>query len=214
METLELEATIREKTGGNNAKHYRQEGKIPAVLYDQLNSSVPLVILGKELIKLYHKSPLATNALIKLNYELNGKKIQKMVISSEFEHDPISDRITHVDFREVKSATNLKLTVPVVFKGVAPGVKLGGMLVKVCDHLMISCSADQIPEFITVDVSNLNLDQNFRVKDLPKDANIEILSNKDQILAQVQSGRGAKSEASDSSGAAPSSSPAAKPAGK
>lgn len=195
MDTLKLEAVVREKMGGTISKHYRLDGQLPAILYGNKEDSIALLVDGKSLIKLYHSTPKGKNAIIQLNYTLNGKKVQEDVISYRFEYNPLTNKINHVDFLRVNSSSKLKLKVPIEFQGVAPGVKQGGTLSKEADLLTIKCSAEHIPQSVVVDISTLTIGQTIRARDLPNTDVVSIVSDSFQILARIQGGKGAKTDA-------------------
>jgi large subunit ribosomal protein L25 len=167
-------------------------GKIPAVLYGEQTDPMPLLVDGTQLIKLYHASDNKKNAIINLVFPVKGKPQKQEVISYQFGYDPISNRINHVDFLKIGPNTKLVLKVPVILQGTAPGVKMGGTLVKEADMLKIECPSDSIPQNIAVDISKLELGQNIRVRDLPLSNKVKILSSQEKILAQVMVGKGAK----------------------
>lgn len=194
MSEIQLEAVVREKLGGTNTKHYRLEGKLPGVVYGPQMDTIPVLVSHKALIKLYHGSKLQKNTVIRLNI-VKDKKTESMdVISCQYEYDPLTNRINHVDFLKITPETTLVIEIPITIEGVAPGVKMGGLLVKGRDSLKIQCHPNQIPVSISVDISKMNIGDALRIRDLPENQNYTVLSPQEQVLVKVQGARAADKE--------------------
>lgn len=161
---LTLQAEKRETKGKNAARRLRAAGRIPAVVYGaEKNTAVDIAVDPKVLSRILH-SESGVNTLISMQ-GLDGGETRVLV--KEYQLDPISHRMLHADFYQVAMDKTLTLTVPVVLKGEARGVKQqGGIVDFVNREIEIEVLPGDIPEHIDIDVSELMLNQGIRVRDL------------------------------------------------
>jgi large subunit ribosomal protein L25 len=158
-----LQAEKREGRGKNEARRLRAQGRIPAVLYGaEKGKAVEIAVDPKNLLRILH-SESGVNTLIGL--QLDGGDTRVLV--KEYQLDPIDHKLLHADFYQVAMDKTLTVTVPVVLRGEAKGVKQqGGIVDFVHREIEIECLPGDIPENITVDISELLLNQGIRVRDL------------------------------------------------
>jgi large subunit ribosomal protein L25 len=158
-----LQAEKREGRGKNEARRLRASGRIPAVVYGaEKGKAVEIAVDPKVLLRILH-SESGVNTLIGL--QLNGG--DSRVLVKEYQLEPISHKLLHVDFYQVAMDKMLTVTVPFVLKGEARGVKQqGGVVDFVNREIEIEVLPGDIPENITVDISELLLNQGVRVRDL------------------------------------------------
>jgi large subunit ribosomal protein L25 len=158
-----LQAEKRDTRGKNEARRLRASGRIPAVAYGaEKNKAVEIAVDPKILMRILH-SQAGVNTLIGL--QLDGGNTQVLV--KEYQIDPINHRLLHADFYQVAMDKALTVTVPLVIKGEAPGVKQqGGIVDFVTREIEIECLPGDIPQNIAVDISELMLNQGIRVRDL------------------------------------------------
>src|SRR6476646_6480477 len=163
-----MEATLhvekRDSRGKNEARRLRAAGRIPAVVYGtEKGKASAIAVDPKMLLRILH-SESGVNTLIGLEgLDIAGGK----VLVKEYQLDPIDHRLLHADFYKIAMDKLLTVTVPIVLKGEARGVKQqGGIVDFVNREIEIECLPGDIPENITVDVSELLLNQGFRVRDL------------------------------------------------
>jgi len=161
-----LEVAKRDGHGKNEARRLRAAGRIPAVVYGsrkgKSREAVQVAVDPKEVMRILH-SESGANTLITL--KLDGTESRVMV--KEYQLDPIGHKLLHADFYQVAMDRMLTVTVPVVLKGEARGVKQqGGIVDFVSREIEIECLPGDIPEHVDVDVSELMLNQGLRVRDL------------------------------------------------
>src|SRR6476661_9251766 len=158
-----LQAEKREGRGKNEARRLRARGRIPAVVYGaEKGKAVEIAVDPKMLLRILH-SESGVNTLIGL--QLDGG--DSRVLVKEYQLDPIAHRLLHVDFYQVAMDKMLTVTVPVLLKGEPKGVKQqGGVVDFVNREIEIEVLPGDIPENITVDVSELMLHEGVRVRDL------------------------------------------------
>ena len=182
-----LEATVRESRGKNEARRTRADGKVPAVLYGIAGSgkaeSTAIAVEPKALTKILH-SESGANTLISL--KLAGSKGDTRVLVKDYQLDPITHQILHADFYRIAMDKVLHITVPITVKGEAPGVKQqGGILEYVHRQVEVECLPGDIPEHIEINIGELMLHQGVRVRDLPANPKVKLVTDADTMLVHV-----------------------------
>jgi len=182
MEAI-LEATARETFGKNEARRTRRDNKVPAVLYGGDGArATPIAVEPRALLKILH-SDSGANTLISL--KLAGSAYTRVLVK-DYQLDPVTRQVLHADFYRVAMDKMLRVTVPVVGRGEAPGVKQqGGIVEFVHREIEIECLPADIPEHIDVDISNLMLHQGVRVRDVAANAKWKAVSDADMMLVHV-----------------------------
>ena len=178
-----LQAEKREGRGKNEARRLRAQGRIPAVVYGvEKGKAVEIAVDPKNLLRILH-SESGVNTLIGL--QLDGSDTRVLV--KEYQLDPIDHKLLHADFYQVAMDKTLTVTVPIVLRGEAKGVKQqGGIVDFVHREIEIECLPADIPENITVDVSELLLNQGLRVRDLQAEgAKWKPVSEPDMMIVHV-----------------------------
>ncbi len=184
MHHLQLSAKTRTVLG-NSVRKLRKQGLLPAVLYGQNFNSLPIQIDKKNFLKLY-KQAGKTN-VIDLN--LDSKTI--LVIVQDLDVDPVLGEVCHADFLVVNLQQKVKVTVPIKYVGNPIGVKqLDAVLTVNIDELEIEVLPEKIPDFITVDVTNLtNIHDSISVADLLQvSQEYEILNDPETVLVSLTEG--------------------------
>lgn len=177
---VSISAEKREEVG-KGLSQLRKEGKTPVVLYGPKTKAEALTVDGKELESVYKEAGEST--LIDL--EVAGKKTP--VLIHEVQRHPVSDKIIHVDFYQPPLDKKVEISVPLVFEGEAPGVKeLGGTLLRNIQEIEVLALPQDLPHEIAVSVESLKtFDDRILVKDLVYGAEVEILREADDVIAQV-----------------------------
>jgi len=181
-----LEAIKRDGRGKNEARRLRVSGRVPAVVYGarkegQAPEGVPVAVDPKEVLRILH-SDSGANTLITLKFA--GGESRVMV--KEYQLDPVTHHLLHADFYQLAMDKAIVVTVPVVVKGESKGVKQqGGLLDFVTREIEVECLPTDIPENITVDVSELMLHESIRLRDLPVDPKWKAISEGDTMLVHI-----------------------------
>jgi large subunit ribosomal protein L25 len=159
-----LQTEKRSTRGKNEARRLRAAGRIPAVVYgSEKGTAVPVSVDPKVLSRILH-SESGANTLIALQ-GLDGGDTRVLV--KEYQLDPIHHKMLHADFYQVAMDKTLTLTVPIVLKGEAKGVKQqGGIVDFVNREIQIEVLPGDIPEHIDIDISELMMGQGLRVRDI------------------------------------------------
>jgi large subunit ribosomal protein L25 len=171
-----LKAEERLGAGKGVARKLRAEGKIPATLYGRDRDAVSLTLNAREAYKILHGH---ANVLIGL--EVGNQKY--LALPRAVQPHPIRNEILHVDFMEVSRDQRVTVDVSVHFEGTAPGVKEGGVVEHVLSSLHIECLAVEVPEYLSIDISGLEIDGAVRVKDIPVPDGTVILHEDEEVVA-------------------------------
>ena len=172
MEKIKLTANVRTDTGNGPARVLRRDGKIPAVLYGPDTKPILLSIHTHDfelLLKDYNVSQMVLDLDVK-----NGKTIKKSVMVKELQTHPVSHTLLHVDFYEISMTRKIKVNVPIVTTGKSAGEELGGVVQIIRRELEVLCLPGEIPESITVDISELEIGDSLHVEDITLGGDIEI----------------------------------------
>ncbi len=158
-----LKAEKREGRGKNEARRLRASGRIPAVVYGaEKGKAVEIAVDPKNLLRILH-SESGVNTLIGLQVDGGDTR----VLVKEYQLDPIDHKLLHADFYQVAMDKTITVTVPVVLKGEPKGVKQqGGIVDFVHRDIEIEVLPADIPENITIDISELMLHEGVRVRDV------------------------------------------------
>jgi len=182
MASATLEATTRDSRGKNEARRLRAAGRIPAVLYGGADGALPISVDPKVLSRILH-SGSGVNSIIGL--DVAGKGVTQVLVK-EFLLDPIKHSMLHADFYRLQMDKAITVTVVISLKGEAKGVKLqGGVVDFPHREVEVECLPGDIPEGLTVDVSELMIGQGVRLKDLASDAKWTPVSDPDTLIVHV-----------------------------
>jgi large subunit ribosomal protein L25 len=128
------------------------------------------------------RSESGVNTLIKLRVD----GAESSVLVKEYQIDPVTSRLLHADFYQLAMDKLLVVTVPVVLKGEPKGVKLqGGMLDFLTREVQVECLPANIPEHIDIDVTEMELHQSVRVRDLPVNPNWKPVSEGETMIVHI-----------------------------
>lgn len=198
-----LDAAKRSTKGKNEARRLRAAGRLPAVVYGaQKIGDTPapesVSVDPKPFLKILH-SASGFNTLITLKVEGGG---EARVLAKNVQLDPITHHPLHADFYRVNMERKITVTVPVLLKGEARGVKVdGGVLDFVHREIDVETLPANIPDSIVVDISNLGIGDSVHVRDVAADAAWTPVTDPDQMIIHIISIKVAE-EATPAEGAA------------
>jgi large subunit ribosomal protein L25 len=176
-----VEAKPRQGGSKNDARRLRAGGMIPAVVYGAGQPAQPIAVDPKQMRRILN-SETGHNSIFDLSVE--GKAAKVMIVDWQFE--PIKSALLHVDLKRIAMDKVLRVSVPVVLKGEAPGVKLqGGILEQMLREVEIECLPGDIPGHLVADTSTLEFGQTVRVSDLPHDPKVKFITDENQAVAHV-----------------------------
>jgi large subunit ribosomal protein L25 len=188
---IEINAVKRDAKGTGASRRLRHAGAVPGVVYGAGKEAVTIEINAKELFlqfrhEAFHASVLSLN--------LDGKK--ENVLLRDFQMHPVRNTIQHIDFQRVSASEKIHVKVPFHFVNadIAPGVKLGGGIVAhILTEADVSCLAKDLPEFVEVDVANLEMGHSVHLSQikLPKGVEfVQLAHGEDSAVASIAKTRG------------------------
>ena len=178
-----LTATAREKVGKGSAREARRQGNIPAVIYGDKKSPIPIVIEQKILVR-----HLSTGGFFNTLFDIDVNGELNRVLPRDVQLHPVTDVPEHVDFLRVSATTKVSVEVPVEFIGddVSPGIKSGGVLNVVRYTVEVSCTPDLIPNTLLLDLSSAEIGDSLHISavNLPEGVTPTI-SDRDFTIATI-----------------------------
>lgn len=170
--SFSLNAIARHDVGKGASRRLRHAESVPAVVYGAGKGPQSITLSHRELSRALENEAFYSHIL-----DLNNGKHSEKVVLKDLQRHPYKPRIMHADFLRISATEKLTMHIPLHFIGgdVAPGVKLGGGVVA---HLMpdveVRCLPADLPEYISVDISKLELNQTLHLADLPLSKGVEI----------------------------------------
>ena len=177
-EYYQLTVENRETIGSKEAKSLRRNGKVPANYYYKETSNMNLSIDEKELNQALHSGHRI--------FEVNLAGETQYVMFKAIQYHPVTDDVIHVDLMRVRRDEKMIISVPIRLEGEAEGVKQGGVLSQVLNTIDIECLPMDVPEFISLDISELEVNSNVLVANLTVDSKLTLLAEEDQVVATCQ----------------------------
>lgn len=184
MKIIEIKAHLRTEKGKKDSKNLRKENNVPCVMYG-----------GDEIVHFYtHENnfkPLiyTPNAYI-TELDIDGKKYKTVLQDIQFQ--AVTDRITHIDFKQVFDDKPVTMNIPISTIGDSPGIKGGGKLRKKRRALKIKGFIKDFPDHLEIDITSLDIGMSLKVQDLNWE-HLEILDPpKAMVVAVITSRMAAK----------------------
>ncbi len=184
MEKIALSAQVREKAGKGVARGLRRNQMVPAVLYSH-GKSMPIAMGNKDITKVLNTEG-GEHALINLTLEGGKDGSAKLALIKDYQIDPTSGKLIHVDLMEVAMNEKVKVPVSVHIVGAAVGVKEGGIFQYGLRQLEVECLPNLIPDFIEVNISALKVNESLHVRDIKVAEGVRILTDGDSTVATIQ----------------------------
>ncbi len=185
MKTITIEGQLRTESGKKATRHLRSQQLVPAVIYggkEEVNFSAAMPSF---------KNLVYTSEFLIAEIKIDGKAYR--CILKDLQFDKVSDALIHVDFLELVENKKVVANLPLKYSGTPAGVKAGGKLVTKMKSIKVKCLPKDLKEFIEVDITNLALNENLRVQDIPADK-MEIMNSPRIPIASVTMTRQLKQE--------------------
>ena len=166
-------------------RNLRREDKVPCVVYGNEVKNTSLCCNYNQLLKVYIKAGEST--LVELDME--GKKVPVLIHTIDFE--PVSGRISHVDFYAVNMKKEIEARVPVRLTGISPAVRdEGGVIITAYDHLTVRCLPADLPHDIEVPLGVLvKFDDSILVSQIIVPKGVTVKEAADTLIVTVQEPR-------------------------
>jgi len=205
MKSVSLTAYPRTLTRRSAVKKLRSSGRVPAVIYGRQAEPQTLELTMIDIENLIHRSA-SENVLVDLSV-VDDSRPKRLAMVQEVQHHVLSGKVLHVDLHEVAEDEKVTITVPVEATGEAVGVKTsGGVLEHVLFKVKVRALPKDLPEVLTLDVSNLEIGQAIHIGEIPAPAGVEIIGDKNipviAVAAPVTEAEEAAAEAAAGTGLA------------
>lgn len=188
MKSVSMSGSSRKNVGKKDAKEQRNQGLVPCVLYGGEKQHA-LLIEEKAF-----KNLLYTPEVQYVELDLDGQQHKAIVQDAQFH--PVTEDLLHVDFLEIMDGKPITIDIPLKVTGNSPGVIRGGRLSKRVRKLKVKGLLEHIPEYITADISNLDILDSIEVGDIKLD-NVSIIDNPAKVVITVLSSRNVEDAATE-----------------
>jgi large subunit ribosomal protein L25 len=199
--TYELKAQARTGVGKGAARALRRQGLVPAVIYGDKKTPLPVAIAYKDAHRHIYAGGFLSHVI---TLDVDGQKHR--VIPRDYQLDPVKDFPIHVDFLRVGAGTTLHVEVHVHFinEEDSPGLKRGGVLNIVRHTIELACPADAIPEEITIDLAGKEIGDAIHISHVSLPAGVTaVVHERDFTIATLVAPSGLKSEDAEAATATP-----------
>jgi large subunit ribosomal protein L25 len=192
--SYELKAEARERVGKGSSRELRRNGLIPAVIYGDKQAPIAISIDTNEVTKRIHAGGFMTTVAV---INVNGEKIN--VLPKDYQLDPVRDFTMHVDFLRVSADSKVTVEVPVHFINEdKSAIKIGGVLNVVRHEVELHCPANDIPEFITVDLAGHKIGDSLHISHVKLPAGVTpVIADRDFTIATIVAPAGGVSETAE-----------------
>ncbi|RDU73788.1 50S ribosomal protein L25/general stress protein Ctc [Helicobacter aurati] len=163
-----LEGKIRDSITKSNAKALKRNGYLIANIYGKNESNIHCAFKRNEFIK-YMRAKTGLVFPVKIG-EINCD-----VVVQEYQKDPVTNDILHVDMMFVKKNVTAKFKIPVKVSGSPVGLKNKGVLVFSRKRIAVKCTPEVLPQSYTLDITHLDVGHTILVRDLPAIEGVKVI---------------------------------------
>jgi large subunit ribosomal protein L25 len=179
-DNVDLQAREREGRGKNDVRRLMTQGMVPAVLYGDNGENMVLAVPTKVVDYTLHH--LGDNALYEIKLGGRDDATARIV---DVQRNPVTGRLVHVDFAPVNMRERIVVTVPLAVVSDSPGVEEGGVLQQIAYEVEVESLPGDIPQEVTLDISNLGLNENLTLADVVLPEGVTLISDPEEIAATV-----------------------------
>jgi large subunit ribosomal protein L25 len=183
MEAKSLTIEPRTDFGKNASYRVRKSGFIPGVIYSH-GECEQIQIPRKDFFKLF-KGKISESVIFDIHSTSKKDDAEKMAYVKDYQADPLTGEILHIDLFKVTKGEKIHTHVPVIFIGTAKGTKLGGILEVDMREIEVECLPRDLPEKVEIDVTELMVGDSIHVKNIILGENVKITSNPEASIASV-----------------------------
>ena len=174
MQQKQMNVELRSKAGKGISRQLRIKEMVPGVVYGKGMDPVSVSIKHRDLQAAMAGEGGQNNLITLVG---GGSLDQSMAIIADLQRDVLKGTFKHVDLHQVNMSEKLRVTVPVVLKGTAAGVKEGGLLDFAHHELHVECLPGNIPDHIEIDITELKIAQSIHVNEIPLPEGVKLLDN-------------------------------------
>jgi large subunit ribosomal protein L25 len=172
-----LKVSQRETFGSRATRRLRRDGLVPGIVYGQGGEARPFQVSAREL------RVLLSEGHTLLDLELDGSTAVPVVIKEQ-QHHPVRGDVLHLDFLEVRLDEEIEAEVPIELEGTdqAPGVREGGVLEHVTREITVEALPTAIPERITVDVSEMEINDTINLASVGVPSGVKLMAEEPEEI--------------------------------
>jgi large subunit ribosomal protein L25 len=174
MQQKQMSIELRSKTGKGISRQLRKADMVPGVVYGKGMDPMAVSIKYRELQAAMAGEGGQNNLITLVG---GGNLDQTMAIIADLQRDAVKGTFKHVDLHKVNMSEKLRITVPVVLKGTAAGVKEGGLLDFAHHVLHVECLPGNIPDHLEINITNLKIAQSIHVNEMQLPEGVKVLDN-------------------------------------
>ncbi|MDF2940495.1 MAG: ribosomal protein L25/ral stress protein Ctc [Gammaproteobacteria bacterium] len=203
---LKLHANTRGDLGRGASRRLRRDGMVPVVIYGAEKPAQSAVIDHNVLA-----NALANEAFYTSIVDMSIDGVDQQVIIKDLQRHPYKPKILHADFLRISEKTELRVHVPLHFVGDSPAVKAGGVINHMVNEVEVSCLPKDMPEFIEVDLSGLQMDESIHLSQIKLPAGLKLVTlqhGNDLPVVSVHVPRAVKEDEAPAAEAAEGAAPA------
>jgi large subunit ribosomal protein L25 len=183
MSKNSINAELRSERGKNATYRLRQEGYIPAIIYSH-GESEAIKIKKNDFFNIF-KGQVTESSLIDVTITDKKDDGNHEVFVKDYQVDPVTDELIHVDFFKVTLGEKIHTKVSVEVVGKSKGEKMGGILEVIERELEIECLPREMPEKIEIDVTNIDIGDSIHIEDIETTGSLKFLSDGKRVVVTV-----------------------------
>lgn len=195
MLQVEISASVRNTSGKGPMRQLRMKGMTPGVVYgggaDAQKLQLDTKKLMSQLLEFYRKNTVVT-------LKVDGAS-EKTVMVGEVQTDPVRDTLIHVDFCEIDLQKDRAFTVPIVLKGKAKGVDLGGQMIVSSTQVVLEGKPLDIPDECIVDVTTMAIGAEVKCATMSLPENVKMVTDPETLVVSIIKPGAEKTEESEES---------------
>ena len=187
MKSFDLKGTSRTEVGKKSTNELRKNNGIPCVIYGIEKEAKAFAVTTDAVRKLVYTPDIHV-----VNLTIDG--VECKAVLKDIQFHPVKDTILHMDFLQIVEDKAIVMEVPTVLTGLAAGVKLGGKLQQAIRKIKVKAVYANIPEKLTVDVTELGLGKSIKVGELSFEG-LELVTPAQTVVCSVAATRASREAA-------------------
>ncbi|MCY4655827.1 MAG: 50S ribosomal protein L25/general stress protein Ctc [Gammaproteobacteria bacterium] len=171
---LVLEVESRERSSKNAVRRLRRSGRIPGIVYGADRAPTPISIANNDVVRVMQNSGFFSQII-----DLKLQDLSQQVLVRDMQRHPSSDRVLHIDFLRIREDQVVQISIPIRLENESRcvGVRLsGGLLARNLVEVEVSCLPRNLPEFLSVDVVNLDVNESVHLSDIELPEGVSIVN--------------------------------------
>lgn len=203
---FKLEANTRGDMGRGASRRLRRDGLVPAVIYGAEKPAQSVTLNHNAL-----SNALANEAFYTSIVDMKIDGMDQQVIIKDLQRHPYKPKILHADFLRISDKTEIRVHIPLHFTGEPAGVKAGGVVNHMVNEVEVSCLPKDLPEFIEVDISGLQMDETLHLSNIKLPGSLTLVAlahGNDMSIVSLHVPRAVKEDETQAAEAAEGAAPA------